>query len=245
MKKLLKIGGLLILGLVLALVIAGWISHQPVPTISESGTSADALAQKMETAVNKAAWDTTRFVNWTFRTGTSYQWDKEQHEVIVSWDGFVVRLYTPDQTGSVWENGTMVTDGAAKQAALQKAWSQFANDSFWLCAPMKAFDPGTRRDIVKLEDGSDALLVSYSSGGVTPGDKYLWILDANGLPKAWQMWVNIIPIGGLRFEWIDWSEATGPRIAQDHPSSLFNVPIQALSFPSIEEGKAAFAKYAG
>ena len=47
-------------------------------------------------------------------------------------------------------------------------------------------------------------MVSYDSGGVTPGDSYLWILDDTGLPTAYKMWVKIIPIGGINASWDNW-----------------------------------------
>jgi hypothetical protein len=98
---------------------------------------------------------------------------------------------------------------------------------------MKSFDPGTTREVVVEEDGREALLVHYSSGGVTPGDSYLWELNADGLPVAWRMWVNIIPVGGLRFTWEDWEGGTNsPKIAQEHVGALFSVPIIDLSFPT-------------
>ncbi|MGS0527908.1 hypothetical protein ACU8V7_24695 [Zobellia nedashkovskayae] len=80
----------------------------------------------------------------------------------------------------------------------------FNNDSFWLVAPFKVFDSGTQRSLVTLEDGSNALMITYSSGGSTPGDSYLWHLGPNGLPESYQMWVSIIPIGGLKATWDDW-----------------------------------------
>ena len=58
-----------------------------------------------------------------------------------------------------------------------KAYSFFCNDSFWMIAPFKAFDEGVTRTIVMSKEGNQNLLVSYASGGVTPGDSYLWILD--------------------------------------------------------------------
>ena len=96
---------------------------------------------------------------------------------------------------------------------------------------MKAFDPGTSRALLKLPNGNDGLLVHYNSGGVTPGDTYLWHLDENGLPVAWQMWVGIIPVGGMQFSWEDWTNPPLPRLAQQHNGSLLSVPILELAFP--------------
>ena len=236
MKRILKYLGLSILVLILLGVIAGFIANQPLPQ-GESGPEADALARKMEAAVNKPAWDSTRYVSWKFRTGTAYFWDKFQQAVVVEWGNNKVLLRTTDQSGIAYVDDVEVTASEEKESLLQKAWAQFANDSFWLCAQMKAFAPGTTREIVKLEDGSQGLMVHYSSGGVTPGDSYLWHLDETGMPTSWQMWVNIIPVGGLSFTWEDWTNDEKGHIAKQHTGSLFGVPIVDLEFPEISSAK--------
>ena len=48
------------------------------------------------------------------------------------------------------------------------------------------------------------LLVTYISGGTTPGDSYLWHLDESGNPSSFQMWVSILPIKGLEASWQGW-----------------------------------------
>jgi hypothetical protein len=55
-----------------------------------------------------------------------------------------------------------------------------------------------------LKDGTQALLVTYTSGGDTPGDSYLWKLQPNGFPISFKMWVSIIPIGGIEASWDEW-----------------------------------------
>ena len=90
------------------------------------------------------------------------------------------------------------------KAIVEKALAYFNNDSFWLVAPSKVFDAGTTRSIVVLEDGTEGLLITYNSGGTTPGDSYLWKLNPNGFPNSYKMWVKIIPIGGLEATWDDW-----------------------------------------
>ena len=93
----------------------------------------------------------------------------------------------------------------------------FNNDSFWLAAPFKAFDPGTERSIVNLKDGRKGLMVTYTSGGTTPGDTYVWILDENDRPTAIKMWVQILPLGGMEFTWENiLTLPSGALIAQDH-----------------------------
>jgi len=196
--------------------------------IGKSGAEADALAQKMFQAIDKTAWDSTTYVQWTFKGMHSFLWDKNRHFVKVTWEDNEVLLDTKKVTGKASVGG-VAQSGEAADKLVQNAWSFFCNDSFWLNAPAKAFDIGTERRIVELEDGSQGLMVSYTSGGVTPGDSYLWILDENGLPKSWKMWVKIIPIGGMEFSWEKWTDlTTGAKIATFHTSSALDLDISNL-----------------
>ena len=116
-----------------------------------------------------------------------------------------------------------------KDQLLEKAWKQFANDSFWLVAPFKIFDPGTERLLVDLEDNKKGLLVTYTSGGVTPGDSYLWILNENNIPIAYKMWVNIIPVGGVEFKWTDWRDFNKIKMPTNHIGPFgVELPIRNL-----------------
>ena len=61
------------------------------------------------------------------------------------------------------------------------------------------------------------MLVSYSTGGVTPGDSYLWTLDESGLPTGYKMWTKILPVKGVYASWEDWIELpTGAKISTGH-----------------------------
>ena len=214
MKKALRVVSIIFLSLILVLFI-GYISlNESIPEGTPS-PEADELARKVEQAMNKAAWDITSQVSWTFKGGHQYVWDKEAHVVNVQWDENEVILEPSSQSGVVI-NGENYS--AAESAALiDTAWDLFNNDSFWLCAPYKLFDPGTERSLVTLKDGREGLMVTYTSGGSTPGDSYIWILDENYMPTAIKMWVSILPIGGMEFTWENYQTlATGAMVAQDH-----------------------------
>lgn len=227
MKKALKYTALLLLVGFIGLGLYLWSKNEERPSAAPSA-QADALARKMMQAIDKKAWDSTYVVQWTFMDMHHFLWDKGRKSVQVKWKENEVLLHTDTQTGQAFVDGAKVT-GTQANELLAQAWSFFCNDSFWLNAPAKAFDKGTTRSIVTLDDGRQALLVSYSSGGVTPGDAYAWILDENGRPTSYKMWVNIIPVGGLEVSWEDWTSlSTGAKIAQVHNSSMFGIKITNL-----------------
>ncbi len=204
LKIFLKISIGLICLLLTAFAIVYLIYNEPLPKGSNP-EQADVLAKKMLSAINNETYLKTRNIEWTFAGGAhEYKWDKENGKVIVKWHDYLVNLNLANPNASkVFKNSKEILDDA-KSNIIQKATDNFNNDSFWLVAPFKVFDKGTKRYLVSLEDGSDGLLVTYSSGGTTPGDSYLWKLQSNGLPISFKMWVKIIPIGGLEASWEDW-----------------------------------------
>jgi len=225
MKKILKWFLILALFLIIGLAIAGFLIHESKPNGNPS-PEADAAAQKMMAAVDKAAWETTAIISWDFAGRQQYLWDKDRHFVKVMWGENTVLLHTKSVTGKAFTNGVEVT-GDAGIKLVKMAWHHFCNDSFWLNAVVKVFDPGTSRSMVKTKDGVDAMMVNYATGGTTPGDSYAWILDKNGLPTSYKMWVSMIPIGGIEFTWEKWiTLSTGAKIATLHKSAVFDLKIQ-------------------
>ena len=223
MKVLKSIGAVLLL--LMVLVVGGcFILHEKEP-VGTPTPEADEVARKMMVAVNKTAWDSTRYVQWTFMGRHTYFWDKEANLVEVKWKDFLTLLDPETGTGKVYENGTELS-GDKKEKLLQKAQQYFFNDGFWLNAVVKAFDPGTTRSLVTLKDGRQGLKVHYKSGGTTPGDSYVWILDEDYRPKSWKMWVQILPIGGLEVQWTDWATLrTGAVVANTRNTKLIDIQL--------------------
>ena len=233
MKRALKWTGIILLTLIGVIFLIGWVMNEPLPE-GETGPEADALAERMMDAVNKQAWDTTRFVTWTFNSAIldphNFVWDKTNNVVQVTWQDYQVVVINDLVEGEAYQNGVLISDPELHDNLVKKAWAFFCNDSFWLNAVVKAFDPGVERRLIKQEEGNDALLVTYSSGGVTPGDSYLWILDDDGRPNAWQMWVKVLPIGGIKTSWQDYKELPGGAlVAQNHFNGERGVKIQDLN----------------
>lgn len=223
LKWILGIIGVILLGLFIFVKV----SSEAMPE-GTTGAEADALANKVLAAIDKPAWDTTGVVQWTFKGVHDFLWDKERHLVKVNWEGHEVLLNPNEISGKAWQNGTEVT-GDEGDKLVKEAWGYFCNDSFWLNAPAKVFDKGTERRVVTQADGSKALLITYKSGGVTPGDSYLWILDDKGLPTSYKMWTSIIPVKGMEFTWQDYTIlSTGAKVATLHKSKVLELDIGNL-----------------
>lgn len=221
MKKVLKVLGIFLAILAIVIAIFYYKNNEPLP-IGVEGKDADNLATKMLTALNYNAYKNTEYFEWCFRDNHHYKWNKSENKVTVTWDNNEVILDTKNPSKSIIikseENHTATT-------LIKTATDYFNNDSFWLVAPFKVFDTGVKRSIVKYQE-KDALLVTYTSGGSTPGDSYLWILDESGLPKSYKMWVDIIPIGGAEATWNTWTTtSTGVLLPTKHTIPVFGVEL--------------------
>ena len=220
MKKVLKIFGVFLAILVILIAVFYVANNESLPE-GKQGKEADALANKMLTALNYEAFKNTEVIEWSFRGEHFYKWHKTTNKVEVSWDDKNVLLDTKQpEVSQVYNEKKDKNLNINKQ--IQSATDYFNNDSFWLVAPFKVFDEGVERRLVKYNE-KDALLITYTSGGSTPGDSYLWILDENGLPTSFKMWVGIIPIGGMEASWSDWTTtATGILLPTKHKIGLIN-----------------------
>lgn len=214
MKKFLKAIGILLLLFIVFLVGYYLMNNEKLPE-GKLGKEADALAIKMFNAINHDAFENTEVFEWTFRNKNHYKWYKQAGLVDITLGKEKIQLNLNDISKSK----------ATSNELIQKGLKNFNNDSFWLVAPFKIFDKGTERRLVKYE-GKDALLITYKSGGSTPGDSYLWILDDNYKPIAYKMWVSIIPVGGVSATWSDWKTTeAGIQLPTKHKLSLFGIEI--------------------
>lgn len=195
----------------------------------KKGENAEALADKMLNALNKPAWDELKYVKWTFFRGKHhYHWDKEQNNAIIEWADNRVLMDLDAVDGLAFTNNVQL-EGEEKRKLIDKAWGFWCNDSFWLCAPYKVKDPGTKREAVE-KDGETGLKITYESGGVTPGDIYVWWLDEDYKPTAWQMWVEIIPVKGVRNTWEEWQTLPGgSMISTKHDMGKIKMKLSNVS----------------
>ncbi|MCA9541816.1 MAG: hypothetical protein KC620_23125 [Myxococcales bacterium] len=227
LKRILAVVGVLVLLLVLAGAILVVTLDESMPEVT-AGPQADTMAREMLAAVDADAWARTGAVQFVFRGKNRHLWDRERGFARVMWSDVTVLLRTADKTGRVWRGETEVT-GPEVDALLDRAHAFYINDAFWLNPVVKAFDPGVERGLVPTAS-ERAVMMRFTTGGRTPGDAYLWYLGADGLPVAWQMWVEILPVGGLRVTWADWQTlATGAKVATRHEVGPFTLKLTEVA----------------
>jgi hypothetical protein len=243
---------ILLLALVAIVFILLWLPRllsRPLPA-GIPGSDADDLARRMMAASGYEAWNATGAVGFTYR-GHEHLWDRQRGYLRVAFGDRRVWLDLSSRRGLAERAGERL-DGEALAEALDKAWAHFCNDTFWLNPVAKLFDDGVRRYVVAAPEehpGAEALLITYTSGGTTPGDSYLWIVGPDGLPTHWRMWVSILPIKGLEASWEGWTALpTGAKVATRHaigPAELELTDLRAAAgLGELEPGGDPFAALA-
>lgn len=178
--------------------------------------TAEEVSLAIEKAIHKSAWDKTKWVSWVFPGNRRHLWDRERGFAEVQWGDYTAVLDIESQNGEVFLRDEHLEPGAEKDSLIQRAWAAHINDAFWLNAPAKLHDDGTKRSLVE-RDSATLLKVEYTTGGVTPGDSYIWHFDENYLPTAWEMYVSVIPEQGVMSTWENWiTLESGAKIATHH-----------------------------
>lgn len=174
----------------------------PRPTLE---TAADSLAWRLvEAAGGLDAWQALHRLRFDFAvvrdTAEAFHarhlWDRStgryRVEYPVGEDSTLVALFNvqrfdseaPD--GAAYLNG-MPLDSIATRTRLAEAYERFVNDTYWLLAPLKLFDPGVRRALApdSAATGTHVLSLSFDRVGLTPGDRYWLTTDATGRLTRW------------------------------------------------------------
>ncbi|MDO5969061.1 hypothetical protein Q4Q35_04505 [Flavivirga aquimarina] len=193
------------------------------------GKEADALAYKMLKALDYEAFNNTDYIEWTFKKRHHYQWDKVNNICEVYWEDFKVSLDLNDHTQNKAFVHSFKAESDISKGLIKKATKYFKNDSFWLVAPYRVFNKDAERRLVILDNGDQALLVTFSSGGLAPGDSYLWLLDNSGKPTAFKMWTSKLPIDGLKATWSDWmTTESGAQLPTFHKLLILGLEINHI-----------------
>ncbi len=219
-------------------VVAGVVLSVPV-VAQNRDAKADAVGHEFISALGgETAWAKARQFRFDFaveREGKSvarfsHAWDRYTGDYRLSGTDktgapFTVFFNVNTREGQAFVNGKAV-EGEAREAQLKNAYGRFINDTFWLLAPWKIFDPGVRlaydgEKPCPAETGAgacDVLKMSFDNVGLTPRDIYwLWITRDGGHMVAWQYLLNGAEETPTLALWKDWKNYGGILLASEKP----------------------------
>jgi len=225
--KILKWLFIIIVILILGIWIATKVMSESRPD-ERPNSNPELLSSQMMTALNKPAWDSLKFLKWEFMMGHKYVWDKQDNLAQISWGDNRVLIDLDQVDGEAYKDGEVMS-GDDKQSMIQEAWGYWCNDSFWMFAPFKIYDKGTTRKVVNTDSEHKGLMITYDSGGVTPGDSYLWLLGDDYIPDAYKMW-TFIPVKGIEMSWENWKTLKGGcKVALSHKSKFMSFDMKGVA----------------
>ncbi|MCB1169297.1 MAG: hypothetical protein KDK25_03130 [Leptospiraceae bacterium] len=196
-----------------------------------AGPAAEQVTRSIEEFTGLDAWKNTDAIAFDFRPGKrSHLFDRNRRLVQVSFapeseeeSPTVVRFQLDTRWGLVMQDGRELQE-PEKSAWIAKAYRAHINDVFWLNPFSALRAPGAVRRLTA--DG--ALLVTYESGGVTPGDSYLIYAD-EGKPIRWLLWTQAIPARGIEFSFEDWQTfENGLKISKKRVSFLREIQLDDI-----------------
>jgi hypothetical protein len=165
----------------------------------ESDEQAIAIADEvMEAMGGRAAWDATRYIQWTFFGRRTLLWDKQTGDVRIEVpaDSTIYLFNIFDKTGKVLLNGTDISATDSLDQYLEQGESIWINDAYWLVMPYKLKDSGVTlkymgQDTMQGGAPADVLQLTFQEVGRTPDNKYLVYVDKEDrLVKQWQFFGN-------------------------------------------------------
>ncbi|MCB1303928.1 MAG: hypothetical protein KDK37_06610 [Leptospiraceae bacterium] len=201
------------------------LSCQSIPD-GKTGESAESLADQMLAAASLEKWNNLQCVTFRFKGANRYVWDKKRGFVEYVHEDRRVLFSKNTFQAVAFDKGESITGEELKEA-LGKANASFINDSFWLQPAYHIRSPGTK--LYYIDDHT--LRVTFSSGGVTPGDTYVFHLDDKYRISTMEMWVSILPIPGVDADFSDYVDhPPGIEIAAQRSILVMGIPIDEVAF---------------
>ena len=144
------------------------------------GSDAQAITiadQVMEAMGGRAAWDSTRYLSWSF-FGDDQVWDKWSGRLRWQRDSVVVLMNVTTREGTGYAHGVPQDN----EELIARAYRSWANSGYWLLMPYKLKDTGVTLGYGgegTTQDGraADILTLHFTDVGHTPDNRYNVYVD--------------------------------------------------------------------
>jgi hypothetical protein len=202
----------------------------------ERDAKADKVGKELIAALGgEPAWEKARELKFDFVVVNegkvagrrSHTWDRYSGDYKLTGTDpsnapYAVCFNVNTKQGKAWVNGKPV-EGEEADKMLKSSYARFINDTYWLLAPWKIFDPGVHLayDGEKTCPGGglcDVLKLSFDNVGLTPKDVYwMWISRDGRKMVQWQYILKGADEPPTTVEWTNWQKVGGIAIAMEHP----------------------------
>ena len=206
----------------------------PSPTDTLSlDSKADSVAYRLMEAHGADAFASAPYLRFNFafespkgtRMIARHLWNRTTGEYRVEWQGgqdssYVALVNMQDVTdgvpsGDVYLNGEKLKGETAGKMRRQ-AYGRFINDTYWLLAPLKVFDPGVNRQYVADSSTAthDVLHLTFGEVGLTPGDEYwLYVSKETGRLDRWAYHLQSMKDGDppQAYDWTNYTTLEAPE----------------------------------
>lgn len=173
---------------------------------------ADAVMEKLG---GRQAWEDTRYIEWGFFERRFYLWDKHTGDIRIRFphqnENLVVLMNLNTKQGRAWKNRVEITNEHALKDFMDKAYSAWVNDSYWLIMPYKLKDSGvTLKYLGEFETTrgkmADVIRLSFKRVGLTPDNVYnVYVDKQSGLVTQWDWYRNFYDEEpAFRMPWMQW-----------------------------------------
>jgi opacity protein-like surface antigen len=203
---------------------------------AERDPKADAVGHALVAGMGgEGAWEKARQFQFDFvvvKEGKevarfSHAWDRYTGDyrlqgVDKAGAPYAVYFNVNTKAGKAFVNGVAV-EGAERDKRLESAYERFINDTYWLLAPWKIFDPGVHLAL----DGEkpcpgggtcDVLRLSFENVGLTPKDVYwIWVARDGSRMIQWQYVLGGASEPPTTAQWKDWRKLGGVLLSLDKP----------------------------
>jgi hypothetical protein len=197
---------------------------------------ADAIGKEMIAGMGgEKAWEKARQFQFDFvveRDGKkavtrSHAWDRYTGDYRLSGTDkngapFTVYFNVNTKQGKAFSGGKPA-EGEAEATLVKNAYGAFINDTYWLLAPWKVFDPGVHLayDGEKPCPGGgvcDVLKLTFEEVGLTPKDMYWLYVTRDGHHMVqWQYVLNGSNDPPTVVPWKEWKPYGGIMLATEKP----------------------------
>ena len=171
-------------------------TNPPAEGFDKDGSDPEAIEiadEVMEAMGGRAAWDSTRYIGWTFFGRRNLLWDKQTGNVRIDvpGDSAIYLININEDTGQVSLKGQEITQPDSLAKYVEQGKKIWVNDSYWLVMPYKLKDSGVTltyagEDSTQAGEAADVLELRFQNVGFTPQNKYqVYVTKDDKLVKQW------------------------------------------------------------